>query len=58
MTDELFNHINEVIGWAEEIQGQWDGDNAGSLEDRAHLAEDIALHAKEMKILIAQMENL
>jgi hypothetical protein len=60
MTDERYqiSCANDIAEWAEAIQGEWDGDNAGRLEDRAHCADDIIGKCNELKELIAEMENL
>lgn len=38
--------LNEIVAYAEQIMGEWDGDNAGTLEDRATIAEQILTNAE------------
>jgi hypothetical protein len=50
--------INTIQKWAEEVAGEWNGDESGSQEDRAMQAEDIIEKCKELKELLEGMENL
>lgn len=50
--------IQKIVKWAEEIQGQWDGDLPGRGEDRAGQAEDIIEACKNLQELIEGMDNL
>ena len=56
--NEMHEHIKEIMIWAEEISGQWDGDNSGIEEDRANLAEEITDKTEELHELIQMMEGM
>lgn len=60
MTDEDYqiSVIKDVVEWADEIAGQWDGDNDGSEEDRAIQADEIMQKANELIELIEGMKEL
>jgi hypothetical protein len=60
LTDEQLyaSGIEDVIIWADEIAGEWNGDESGSQEDRAHQAIEIIEKAKQLKELIEGMEEL
>jgi hypothetical protein len=60
MKDETFYKltVDDVIRWADHIAGEWDGDESGSLEDRAYQAQDIIEKCDELKELISGMEEL
>jgi len=60
MTEAQLNSsvVGDVIEWAEGISGEWNGDEPGSLEDRANCANEIIEKLNEAKQLIAEMENL
>lgn len=49
--------LGKLIEQAENVSGEWNGDESGTLEDRAHIADDIVLAATELQDLIAQLEN-
>ncbi len=51
-------HLSDIIEWAEEIAGEWNGDEPGSQEDRANQALEIIEKVTELKELINDMENL
>ena len=50
--------LSSIKEWAEEIAGEWDGDNPGRAEDRAHQAQDILDKVVELSILINEMKDL
>lgn len=50
--------LNDVIEWAEAIQGEWNGDESGSEEDRAHCADEIIEKLNQVKELILEMGEL
>lgn len=50
--------LEQIKKWAENIAGQWDGDNPGSAEDRAHQANDILEAVTNLEELIKGMEEL
>lgn len=52
------NNLDEIKKWAEEIQGSWDGNEAGSGEDRAMQANDILEAIDNLQELIKGMEEL
>lgn len=60
MIDEEYqiSSVNDIIKWADEIAGEWNGDESGSQEDRAHQALDIIDKCNELKELISGMEEL
>jgi hypothetical protein len=52
------SNINDTIEWAEAISGEWNGDESGSQEDRAHCANEIIEKLNEVKELILGMGEL
>lgn len=52
------NSLKEIKKWAENIAGEWNGDESGSQEDRAHQANDILEAVAELEALIEGMEEL
>jgi len=50
--------LEQIKKWAEEIQGNWNGDEAGSAEERAGQAGEILEKVAELEELIAGMDNL
>lgn len=60
MTDEelWIAQIEDVIKWADEICGEWNGDESGSQENRANQAEDIVNKALDLQELIKGMSEL
>jgi len=50
--------LKQIRRWAENIAGQWNGDNPGSQEERSHQATDIMEKVDELIELINGMENL
>ena len=50
--------LNKIKKWAEEIAGEWNGDEPGRQEDRAHQATDILEKVAELEELIEGMDNL
>jgi len=55
---DIHEHIKEMMLWADEISGDWDGDNPGIEEDRANLAEEITDKTEELHDLIQTMEGM
>jgi len=43
---------------AEKISGEWNGDESGREEDRAHCADEIANAVYDLQELISEMEEL
>lgn len=41
----------------EDIQGQWNGDNHGRAEDRAHQAGDIIGNINEIEKLLSELDE-
>lgn len=60
MTDEKFIALNidDIVEWANQITGEWNGDEPGTQEDRAHQADEIIEKALELRELILGMEQL
>ena len=60
MTDEKYMAltIDDVINWADQISGEWNGDESGRQEDRAHQANEIIEKALELRELVLGMEQL
>lgn len=50
--------LQDVTDWAQAISGEWNGDESGSQEDRAHQAADIIEKLNEVKELILGMGEL
>lgn len=50
--------VDDIIEYAEAIASEWNGDEPGSQEDRAHCANDIIAKCKEIKALLAEMDEL
>jgi len=51
-------NLEQIKKWAEEIAGEWNGDESGRGEDRAHQANDILEAVKNLEELISEMDNL
>lgn len=60
LTEEQFQAscVDDVIEWADAISSEWNGDESGSQEDRAHCADEIIGKLNEVKALIAEMGEL
>lgn len=43
---------------ARDISSQWDGDNAGTLEDATHVADELFETAEKLQRLITELEEL
>ena len=56
--NEIHEHIKEIMLWASDIQGEWNGDESGIEEDRANLAEEITDMTEELHDLIQTMEGM
>ena len=56
--NEMDEHIKEIMKWAYDIQGEWNGDESGIEEDRANLAEEITDKTEELHDLIQTMEGM
>lgn len=50
--------LSTIKKWAEDIAGSWDGDKSGSLEDKAHQAQEILEKISELESLIDGMDDL
>lgn len=50
--------LKGIRNWAEEIAGEWNGDESGSQEDRAMQAREIIEKVDELIELINGMEEL
>lgn len=49
--------LQTLITQMEEIAGEWNGDEAGRQEERAHIAEDIIEKAKELIDLLEELDE-
>lgn len=58
--DELdyVEYCNDIINWAGDIESEWNGDESGRQEDRAHCAKEIIEKTAELYNLIAEMSEL
>jgi hypothetical protein len=50
--------LSYIIQDAIQVSSEWNGDEAGSQEDRAHAADEIAEKAEELRKLIEELEEL
>ena len=50
--------LNQIIKWAEDISGSWNGDESGRGEDRAGQANEILEKIEELEELISGMDEL
>ena len=50
--------LRNIIVYAYNIMGEWDGDNAGRLEDRATAAEEVMEAANNLLELILELEEM
>jgi len=55
ITDKKMKTLNEIKKEAEDIMGQWNGDNAGVDEDNANIAGDILEAVKNLEELLAEI---
>jgi hypothetical protein len=59
--NELARHttaLHEIILYADSISGEWNGDDAGRLEDRATAADEITEKANELRQLLEELEEM
>ena len=49
--------LNQLKKYAEEISGQWNLDESGISEDKAHCAEDVIQKIDELQVLLDELEN-
>lgn len=49
--------LQKLIKECEEIKGNWNGDEAGFLEDQAMIADDIIIKSKELIALINELNG-
>lgn len=47
----------EIKKYAEEVAGQWNGDESGRAEERADIANDIIEKIDELNQLLAELED-
>lgn len=47
----------EIKKYAEEIAGEWNGDESGIQEDKAHIAGEIIEKIDELNQLLAELED-
>ena len=60
MSDEAYwnETLDEMRAWANQIAGEWNGDEPGTEEDRAMLAEDILKDINTLRAHINLMGEL
>ena len=61
MIDNHYRHctsLSYIIQDATKVMGEWNGDEAGREEDRAHCADEIVEKAQELRTLIEELEQL
>jgi len=49
--------LNDILKMCEDTMGEWDGDNAGRLEDRASAAQELLNKTSEVLDLIISLEE-
>lgn len=49
--------VQNLIDWAEDISGQWNGDKSGDLEQAANCANEIIEKCNDIQQLIDEMEQ-
>ena len=50
--------LHYLIVDANQVMGEWNGDEPGRLEDRTNVAEEIIAKAEELRTLIEEIEEL
>jgi hypothetical protein len=59
--DNYYRHctsLSYIIQDAIKVSSEWNGDEAGRKEDKAHLAEEIVTAAEELRTLLEELENM
>lgn len=59
--DNYYRHctsLSYIIQDAIKVSSEWNGDDAGSQEDKAHAANEIVQKAEELRKLIEELEEL
>ena len=51
------DEIKKVISYAEVVASSWNGDDAGILEDRAHIATEIIDKCNEVLVLLKELNE-
>lgn len=54
----MLQYLMKIREWAEDVEGQWNGDESGIQEDRAMLARDIKEKVDELQELLDKMDTL
>ena len=58
INSKLYDKIlSDLIEEANQVAGQWNGDDSGRLEDLAHIANDIVEHAEKIQELLEEYNN-
>lgn len=57
-SNDTQDKLDSIYDEAYAIASEWNGDDAGVQEERAHCASDIMDKIKELKQLISEMETL
>jgi len=55
--DKELNTLKDIKEEAEQIAGEWNGDESGVLEDRANIAGDILEAVKNLEELLAELDD-
>ena len=52
----MFPYLQKIKKDMEEIAGQWDGDDPGAEEDRAHAAMEAIEHIDQLEELLKELD--
>jgi Asp-tRNA(Asn)/Glu-tRNA(Gln) amidotransferase A subunit family amidase len=55
--DKELNTLRDIKEEANQIAGEWNGDESGVLEDRANIAGDILEAVKNLEELLAELDD-
>jgi len=55
--DKELNTLKDIKEEANQIAGEWNGDESGVLEDRANIAGDILEAVKNLEELLAELDE-
>lgn len=54
---EQYQAVSNLLEWANDISGQWNGDEPGDQEQAANCADEIIIKCYEIRELIDEMEQ-
>lgn len=57
MSINIIDHLKVVRDEAEKVAGQWNGDDSGLMEDKAHCAIEIVDTCDKLIVLINELNN-